>query len=34
MGELAEAKTPQVTLQEWLKAVAVERDQSCFKKLF
>lgn len=34
MVELAQAKTPQDTLREWLKAVAIDRDQTSFKMLF
>jgi RNA polymerase sigma-70 factor (ECF subfamily) len=34
MVELAQAKTPQDTLREWLKSVAVDRDETAFKMLF
>tara|TARA_B100000809_G_scaffold170506_1_gene167861 strand:- start:740 stop:1321 length:582 start_codon:yes stop_codon:yes gene_type:complete len=34
MVQLAQTKTPQETLQQWLRAVAIERDQNAFKKLF
>ena len=34
MVELAQAKTPQDKLREWLKADAIDRDQTSFKMLF
>ena len=34
MVELTQAKTPQDTLREWLKSVAVDRDETAFKMLF